>query len=234
MANVASPTDNSCNGIATKGCVPEAHLLLVWLATLVLFLGATNTYGGSAIDYVVVISVLAMFLAILSPRLPTPLLLIVAYIFMGIIVGAEVIDLCFDLIVLRGVDIDSTMPARRLAWYYYRNMLIAPHVNCVIVISCLFLFFGALAGVSRSPRKDMRKWATLLVAMVVGNGGYVFCICPYYVQIRTSVEYDPAHFDGWEVVFAARLTNFVALIVSWVIMFSLLPLHYQKDAKKAE
>lgn len=212
--------------------IPEWHLLLIWVTSLAVMIGVSNSvFGGSAVDNAGIVGMCLCCLPLLSPWWTSSGLLILGFIVTSVILGIQVIDLCFDFLILRDAtsstegshlsnDIRS-VPARRIAWLYYHTVTTAPHVNATVVFLCLLLFLGALACISRSTPEERRIWAFLVLMMCAGNGSYVFVIVPHYVSIRTETTYDPAFFNGWGTVVAARAASIMTIFFAWPVMASL-------------
>ena len=57
--------------------------------------------------------------------------------------------------------------------------------------------------------------------MFFGNGGYLGCVVPRYLAIRSSKAFDPALFADWEVVIVARLVLYASIILSLPVLFKL-------------
>lgn len=220
--------------------MPESHILAVWVAISAGFIGALNVvFDGSSFDNLLALAVLLVCLPFLSPRWSNSELLCIGYVVHGIIIGIQLIDFCFDVLVLRNSSIrmgshpDDVISARKVAWLYYHNVVSAPHVNVIVSLCVLLLLFGSLACISRSTTRQRFKWAMLVGCMVVGNGGYVFIIVPYYIRIRTEAAFDSSIFDGWGVVFAARLATISSIIAAWPFMLSLQAEDHKVQSLKA-
>jgi len=139
----------------------------------------------------------------------------------GTIVGLQVLDCCFDLLILRsrGGPDNAALEAAKLAFQYYHLVLNAAHVNAVLLCIILVASLGSLVGFSRSSPALRHKWLMLGLCMVIGTGGYLVCVVTRYLKIRSAKDFSMELFEGWEVVFAARINLFICVAVSWPLLF---------------
>lgn len=137
-------------------------------------------------------------------------------------------DLCFDMIVLSdslfslGPENSIRLQGRQLAWLYYHAMLNSKPVNFVLLICIVTFLLGTCTGISRSGSHNWRRWAGMALVSCVGNSTYIFVIFPRYILIRLQPAYDESFFEGWGLVFQARMITFVSMAVGLAIMASLL------------
>lgn len=202
--------------------VPERHLLLAWILSLVAF----TLYGryGLMVDVVdsllVVVAHLVCF-PLLSPRLNPTVVPSMGLAVLGLATGCELVDLCFDSLICWDTSLtigDRVFSAKEVGFLYYKTMLKGRHVNFAVEIFLLTSQFGALVGLSRSPPKVWRNWLGMVVTMVSGNGFYLTAVVPRYVDLRLATDFEEHFFDGWSKVSAARLFLLVHLLIAITLL----------------
>mmetsp|Transcript_56183 Transcript_56183/g.147738 ORF Transcript_56183/g.147738 Transcript_56183/m.147738 type:complete len:260 (-) Transcript_56183:52-831(-) len=203
---------------------PEPHLLFAWLGCLAGFLWWLQEDILTRTDLAVVVAVHVVCLPVISSSTTPRILSCLGGPIMGLVAGMQLIDMCFDLMILRDVPIPDgpdVLQARRMAYFYYHTVISAAHVNAVLLGVILVSFLGALAGFERASSEVRQSWTHLGVLMFAGTGGYLGCVVPRYLGIRSSKAFDPMLFADWEVVVAARLVLYASIILSLPILFRL-------------
>jgi len=206
----------------TLARLPEPHLVLAWFCSFFGFPIWLHGVMGIA-DYAVLLCSHVMCLPLLSRSVTPQTITWLAGPIYGIIVGLQVLDLCFDLLILRtrSGPPDVALEAGKLAFQYYNLVLNAMHVNAVLMCVILVASLGSLVGFSRSSSEVRRTWLMMGVCMVIGTGGYLVCVVSRYLKIRVAKEFSMDMFEGWEVVFAARINLFVCVMVSLPLLFKI-------------
>lgn len=202
--------------------LPEPHLVLAWFcsfAGFVIWLHAEM----SVVDFAVLVGCHVCCLPLLSRSVTPQTIAWLGGPICGTIIGLQVLDLCFDLLILRsrGGPEDAALEAGKLAFQYYHLVLNAGHVNAVLMCIIVAAGLGSLVGFSRSSPDLRRTWLTLGLCMVLGTGGYLVCVVTRYLKIRSAESFAMDLFDGWEMVLAARITLFICVMVTLPFVLSI-------------
>jgi len=212
--------------VVRKPLLPELQLVLAWVTSLLAFSGWSHFWmqlrGG---ETKILIAAHFLTLPIIDRRANPVVVGAVGCVVLGMATGFQVIDLCFDLLILADQPLDvgaGFVSGREAAWLYYHTMLNSWHVNLALAIFLFVCQFGALAGFARSSPNALRWWRGLVVTMIIGNGGYLAAVVPRYCNVRFSPTFDRSFFDGWSAVLAARLWLFVCLGCAILCVCSLL------------
>ncbi|CAJ1331024.1 unnamed protein product [Effrenium voratum] len=169
------------------------------------------------VDLLLLIVAHVVCLPIISPRLDAAVVPAIGCVVIGLAIGCELVDMCFDSLIYWDVtltDGDGVISGRKVAFLYYNTMLKARHINFSIELFLLVGQFGALVGLTRSPPKVRQAWKGLVATMISGNGGYLTSVVPRYLGIRFATEFDEGFFDGWSWVIAARFYLLVNLLIA--------------------
>ena len=176
----------------------------LWLSAVV---GWGNEVIGGGVAHVVALPVIR-----LSPRLMPS----IGCAVMGVLFGLLLVDTCFDLMVLREGSVRlgprQTTPGREIAFYYYHVMLNELHINGVLWTAMLVLVLAAARGLEYAGLAQSRLWVRLVAQSSSTNGLYLYCVVPRYLAIRAATSYDPAFFDGWGAVLAARIVLMLSIV----------------------
>jgi len=225
MAADVAGLDRICKERApnSRKWMPELHLIVAWVGSLLGFLYWLQPVMD-LVDLAVVLGIYLICLPIIHPSSTPRLMACLGGPICGFIGGMQLIDLCFDLCILRDRSISDgfdDFQARRVAFLYYHTVITAPHVNGVLLCIIVTAFLGSMVGLGRSSPALLRHWLMLGAAMFVGTGGYLTCVVPRYLVIRMAKAFEPSLFDGWEMVLAARLVLYISLILAMPFMFAL-------------
>ena len=142
----------------------------------------------------------------------TPSARLIGCVLMGLVVGMLTIDSCFDLLVLTEASVQvggDAYSGRMVAFLYYNAILNSPLVNGMLFSVMLTMALGAGVGfaharVSRSAARE-RAWCHLVGLAILGHAGYIFCVIPRYLALRSAKTFIGADFDRWWLVLSARL-----------------------------
>jgi len=195
---------------------PEQHLVLPWFCSFFGFVICLHA-EMSAADFAVLVGSHVCCLPLLSRSVRPQTIVWLAGPIYGAIIGLQVVDLCFDFLILRsrsGTD-NEALEAGKLAFQYYHLVLNAVHVNAILMCIILVAGLGSHVGFSRSSPDLRRTWLMLGLCATIGTGGYLVCVVSRYIKIRSAEDFSMELFDGWEMVLAARISLFICLVVSW-------------------
>lgn len=206
--------------------LPEYRLVGAWIASVIAF-ASWFKFGMQTptVDVYIITGCHLVVLPIIRRGMDLVHLPALGCVILGLGTGFQLIDLCFDLLIIHERSLHDGLHAtagRKVAWFYYNTMLNAKHMNIAIALFLLVGQFGAMVGITRSPPHLRRIWIKLVVLMILGNGGYLAAVVPRYIAIRSSVSFDEHFFDGWWAVLAARAWLFVCLGFAINACFSLL------------
>jgi len=205
------------------GYMPEFHLLLLWLVSFLAFVIWLRK-EMDFVDSLVFSGVYILCLPIISPKTTPRFLACLGGVICGLIAGLQLIDLCFDIVILQdrsfsdGVD---TISSRRVAFMYYHTVINASHVNAALLGIIVISFLGSFVGLGRCDPKTRATWIAMGSLMAVGTGGYLVSVVTRYVGIRSSKTYDPLLFEGWGYVLIARIVLYASITLSLPFLFSL-------------
>jgi len=163
-------------------------------------------------------------LPIIFPQTTPRFLACLGGVILGLIAGMQLVDLCFDIVIIRDhafFDGVSLIPARKVAYIYYHTVLNAPHVNAVLLGIIVVSFLGSFVGLGRSDPKTRAVWIFIGCLMAVGVSAYLLCVVTRYLGIRSSKIYDPLLFEGWGYVMASRLVLYATMCLAFPPLFSL-------------
>lgn len=163
-------------------------------------------------------------LPIISQRMTPRFLACLGGPILGLIAGMQLMDMCFDLIIVFKGEVSDGIdrfPATKVAYMYYHTVLNAPGVNAVLIWIILVSFLGSIVGLGRSTPHMRRQWYIIGTCMAVGTSGYLVYVVPLYMRIRFSTMYDPALFDGWNVVLVARMVLYAGGVAAMPALFGL-------------
>lgn len=220
MASLSRPAPASGGG---HGILPEWYLILAWAGSLAGFMIWLQD-ELTAQDLVVFAVVYLLCLPLISRRTTPGLLAWIGGPICGLISGMQLIDLVFDLCIIRDVSISdgvSVFEGRRVAFLYYRTVLTSCHVNTALLGIIVVSFLGSFIGLGRSSPRVRKQWLTLGACMFVGTGGYLFSVVTRYTHIRTAAVYDASLFDSWHMVLVARMQLYASLLVSLPFLFKM-------------
>jgi len=212
---------------STKLGLPELHLVAAWLFSAFGF-AAWFHFGlpTSALDMLIILGSHVVILPILSRNSNPVVLLALGFLVFGIVIGLQLVDLCFDILIVWDHKLDlgggqGAISGRMSAWVYYHTMLNAKHVNLALALFLLVGMSTTLVGITRSAHAIRWKWYCLIVITFSSNAWYFVAVVPRYAAIRASVAFDDRFFDGWWTVFVTRLVFYVAIAAGTIIMCSL-------------
>jgi len=217
---------NATGQSVTRRLLPETHLLLCWIISLVAF--AIFSHFGLQVDVadtVIVMIAHVVCLPLLSPRLDSTVVASLGLVVVGLAIGCELMDLCFDFLIHWDTPLkigDRTISAREVGFLYYNTILKGKHVNFAIEIFLLTSQFGALVGSSRSSAKVRQAWFGMVLTMISGNGFYLTTVVTRYVDLRLAHHFEERFFDGWSRVIAARLFLLMHLFIAVFLLCSIL------------
>eukprot|EP00930_Biecheleria_cincta_P069117 TRINITY_DN56899_c0_g1_i1.p1 TRINITY_DN56899_c0_g1~~TRINITY_DN56899_c0_g1_i1.p1 ORF type:complete len:233 (-),score=8.56 TRINITY_DN56899_c0_g1_i1:93-791(-) len=200
----------------------DRYLVGAWASSLIFYvLWFQFGLPASNADCCVVASAHVVCLPLISRRMTPAALLGICFATNGLAIGFELIDLVFDILVVRDLPVhdgQSSISARRIAWLYYNTMLNSKHVNFGIAIILMVGQFAIPASIMRSSLQVLGSWMTLFAMMVAGNGAYLLIVIPRYNFIRASVIFEESFFDGWSAVILAHLWLLFCQGVAMVVL----------------
>lgn len=210
---MCSVTDQAEESVQNKSSskrtiwLPEAHLLVCWIASLAtIFAWQRYWLRVGLIDQTVTVVVHWLYFPLLCRKM-TPLLHAGLYsMSSGSLLGFQVIDLCFDLVVM-----SKTSGLQQLTWLYYHTILNSSHVNAVLLAAMLQTGLGSLIGLTRHGPMFRINWILMIACNFLGFGCYFAFVVPRYLEIRESADMKTSVLEGWEVVFRARIWMFLCL-----------------------
>lgn len=193
--------------------LPELSLMMTWLAFLLLFFFILEFKTHT--DFLVYIVVHVLCLPIISRKTTPRLLACLGASVCGMIFGMQLIDLVFDLAIVDG--------RKEIAYWYYNEVVFAPHINAVVMSVILITNLGAQAGLIRTTSlPQLRKiWISVGAKTTIGAGVYLVFVVPRYIRIRASSGYVPELFDGWHPVIYSRVVLFASIVAIMPELFDL-------------
>lgn len=122
--------------------VPEWQLSLAWVASALSF-ASWFIVGlqASKLDVCVILVAHVAILPILHANSNPFLLLALGFLLIGLAVGFQLVDLCFDILIIWDLPVHDTLgiiSGRKIAWLYYNTMLNSKHINIALsfVLAC--------------------------------------------------------------------------------------------------
>ena len=208
------PTPSGFTLLISMPRLPPLPLLVAWATTV----GGTVAWQAFYIqsswrDTLVLVASSFLSLPILTIGHALPQCLpLIGCVLMGLVVGMLTIDSCFDLLVLTEASVQvggDAYSGRMVAFLYYNAILNSPLVNGMLFAVMLTMALGAGVGfaharVSRSAARE-RAWCHLVGLAILGHAGYIFCVIPRYLALRSAKTFIGADFDRWWLVLSARL-----------------------------
>eukprot|EP00440_Ansanella_granifera_P037300 gb/GFBE01040470.1/.p1 GENE.gb/GFBE01040470.1/~~gb/GFBE01040470.1/.p1 ORF type:complete len:245 (+),score=20.63 gb/GFBE01040470.1/:1-735(+) len=189
---------------------PEPHIVLAWTWSMAAISAWQIWYlHCGAIDVGVTVAVHVLCLPLIGQQRSPRLLAALFSICSGILCGFQVIDMCFDLVLL-----SKQHDVGRLVWHYYNTMLNSSHMNAVLLAAMVITTMGVLVGLARDHSRVRHGWYGMVFSNVAGFGCYWALVIPRYLCIRASTEYEPQFFENWSTVLICRLWMFVCLAIA--------------------
>jgi len=155
-----------------------------WAASLCAVLGWLHfCLGVGTTDLVVTVVAHVCVLPMLAARFDRRLLPSFGCALCGVCVGFNLVDLCFDrLIVLNRAVPDGTghgghgsLTPRHVAWFYYTTMLNSSHINLTLLVYVLVSSIGSMMGLMDGCATVRNYWLAMCSVAAVGN---TFCAPP--------------------------------------------------------
>jgi len=207
-------------------------LVVAWVGSYLAFMVWLHS-EMSQLDFATFTGVYIVCLPLISQRRTPAFMAWIGGPVYGLITGLQLIDLVFDLVILRNVTLSdgmSVFDGKRVAYLYYHTMLNASHVNGVLLAVILVCSFGSCIGLGRSLPQARKQWLIVGACVAVGTSGYLVSVVTRYLRIRSAAAFDASLFDGWEMVLVARLQLYASLLVSMPFLFRIsTQLHQDQD-----
>ena len=201
-----------------------------WFAALTAMLAvAVTEFRGGVVEVVGVLLMFSIVLMLLDRSHSTAALIATGYCACCVIIGCMVIDGAFDAIIISDKapfgsisGIRRQLSAREVAYVYYHTMLNNLLVNATVLFCCAYLVLAALAMGLRSELRHRPHWRVITPLSLCANSAYAGVIVPRYYQLRRETAFDPAYFDWWEAVAAARIFSLVSIVTGMLVAYPVL------------
>lgn len=187
---------------------------LAWIASLCAILGWLHfCLGVGPVDLVVTVVAHIAVLPMLSKGFDARLLPSFASALCGMCVGFNLVDMCFDMLIVKDEAVSDgtgrsglgSLTARHVAWFYYHTMLNSSHINFTLLVYVLVSSIGSMMGLMDGSAAERKLWQKMCCVAAVGNTFYILYVVPRYVSIRASTAFVRADFDNWNGVLFARV-----------------------------
>lgn len=203
---------------------------LAWAASLCAISGWLHfCLGVGTVDLAVTFVAHLTVLPMLTARFDKRLLPSLGCSLCGVCVGFNLVDMCFDLLIVRdaavpdgtGLGGSGSLTARHVAWLYYHTMLNSSHINFTLLVYVLVSSIGSMMGLMDGSAAVRKLWLAMCAVAAVGNTFYILYVVPRYVSIRASTAFVRADFDDWGGVLLARIFLVLALLACIHLSFLL-------------